>query len=80
MLYSDIIINIILTIMEKYFQLFIDFQKLEREARICRKLQHPNIGKKSSYNIHLWYVKSYDNISNELIENQILGSIKGESI
>lgn len=20
-----------------------DFQKLEREARICRKLQHPNI-------------------------------------
>lgn len=21
-----------------------DFQKLEREARICRKLQHPNIG------------------------------------
>ena len=24
--------------------LFSDFQKLEREARICRKLQHPNIG------------------------------------
>lgn len=24
---------------------FADFQKLEREARICRKLQHPNIGK-----------------------------------
>jgi hypothetical protein len=23
---------------------FADFQKLEREARICRKLQHPNIG------------------------------------
>lgn len=23
---------------------FSDFQKLEREARICRKLQHPNIG------------------------------------
>lgn len=22
-----------------------DFQKLEREARICRKLNHPNIGK-----------------------------------
>lgn len=22
----------------------LDFQKLEREARICRKLQHPNIG------------------------------------
>lgn len=30
-----------------YFLLFrfADFQKLEREARICRKLQHPNIGK-----------------------------------
>ena len=27
----------------KYFA-FSDFQKLEREARICRKLQHPNIG------------------------------------
>jgi len=25
-----------------------DFQKLEREARICRKLQHPNIGKASN--------------------------------
>lgn len=22
----------------------LDFQKLEREARICRKLHHPNIG------------------------------------
>ena len=26
---------------------FADFQKLEREARICRKLQHPNIGKRT---------------------------------
>ena len=26
------------------FYFFSDFQKLEREARICRKLQHPNIG------------------------------------
>ncbi|GLH10850.1 Protein of unknown function [Gryllus bimaculatus] len=25
------------------------FQKLEREARICRKLQHPNIGKYTSF-------------------------------
>ena len=24
---------------------FSDFQKLEREARICRNLHHPNIGK-----------------------------------
>lgn len=30
----------------QYFNIyFSDFQKLEREARICRKLQHPNIGK-----------------------------------
>lgn len=28
---------------KKYIK--IDFQKLEREARICRKLNHPNIGK-----------------------------------
>ena len=28
-----------------FFNCFADFQKLEREARICRKLQHPNIGK-----------------------------------
>ena len=25
-----------------------DFQKLEREARICRKLNHPNIGETAS--------------------------------
>lgn len=25
------------------FNFNLDFQKLEREARICRKLQHPNI-------------------------------------
>lgn len=25
-----------------------DFQKLEREARICRKLQHPNIGRRTA--------------------------------
>ncbi|XP_033225006.1 calcium/calmodulin-dependent protein kinase type II alpha chain isoform X8 [Belonocnema kinseyi] len=29
-----------------------DFQKLEREARICRKLQHPNIGKCSLVRLH----------------------------
>lgn len=30
---------------EKLFLIIIiDFQKLEREARICRRLQHPNIG------------------------------------
>ena len=32
------------TLQLKLFPL-LDFQKLEREARICRKLQHPNIGK-----------------------------------
>jgi len=29
-----------------------DFQKLEREARICRKLQHPNIGEFLSFLLH----------------------------
>ena len=28
---------------------FTDFQKLEREARICRYCQHPNIGKNSTH-------------------------------
>ena len=32
----------------KTFYQLADFQKLEREARICRKLQHPNIGKKKN--------------------------------
>lgn len=27
-----------------YVNIVLDFQKLEREARICRKLHHPNIG------------------------------------
>lgn len=30
---------------ETFMSFVSDFQKLEREARICRKLQHPNIGK-----------------------------------
>lgn len=28
-----------------FFIFFVDHQKLEREARICRLLKHPNIGK-----------------------------------
>ena len=31
------------------FVYFTDFQKLEREARICRYCQHPNIGKNSTH-------------------------------
>lgn len=30
-----------------YYFSFVDHQKLEREARICRALKHPNIGKES---------------------------------
>ena len=30
------------SIMTRFY--FIDYQKLEREARICRQLKHPNIG------------------------------------
>lgn len=51
--------------------LFSDFQKLEREARICRKLQHPNIGKFSfslvqgkCIRIHvkhkIWFFNAFD--------------------
>ena len=45
-------IHLIFNLIFIYFQQIIDktelnpildFQKLEREARICRKLQHPNI-------------------------------------
>lgn len=32
------------TVWIKQFQLKLDHQKLEREARICRQLKHPNIG------------------------------------
>lgn len=45
---------------------FSDFQKLEREARICRKLQHPNIGEYSSFLIPwgvIWVVKRNNTIS-----------------
>ena len=33
-----------------------DFQKLEREARICRKLQHPNIGEYCECTFFLSYL------------------------
>jgi hypothetical protein len=36
-----------------YCNYFVDHQKLEREARICRALKHPNIGKKLDDNSYL---------------------------
>lgn len=50
-----------------------DFQKLEREARICRKLQHPNIGKHNCnailsiylINFNLFTVRLHDSIQEE---------------
>lgn len=36
-----------------HFVIKIDFQKLEREARICRKLNHPNIGKFFEFTLNL---------------------------
>jgi len=36
-----------------FFFLLLDFQKLEREARICRKLHHPNIGMQRVYKYNL---------------------------
>ena len=41
--YDHLIVPVCLNVSN--MRLFPDFQKLEREARICRKLQHPNIGK-----------------------------------
>lgn len=42
----------------------VDFQKLEREARICRKLQHPNIGKVLNFSF-LCPISCYQWIQND---------------
>jgi len=40
-------LDIFVPIIYIYLILFLDLQKLEREARICRMLKHPNIGMNS---------------------------------
>nr|XP_053631768.1 calcium/calmodulin-dependent protein kinase type II-like isoform X1 [Cherax quadricarinatus] len=42
-----------------------DFQKLEREARICRKLQHPNIGEHNDHSVTRLLVRLHDSIQEE---------------
>ena len=56
----ELIINSSQRIFQSFIVLsFSDFQKLEREARICRKLQHPNIGEwsvvLSFWSLEEWY-------------------------
>ena len=48
----------------------LDHQKLEREARICRQLKHPNIGRRELKDIDLllllaFLVRLHDSISEE---------------
>ena len=43
---QNFLIHFSISIKEFLSHLSADFQKLEREARICRKLQHPNIGER----------------------------------
>ncbi|KAI4489859.1 hypothetical protein M0804_004041 [Polistes exclamans] len=40
----------------------VDFQKLEREARICRKLQHPNIGVVPTINRSVYRRRFYNSL------------------
>ena len=51
--------------------IYVDHQKLEREARICRQLKHPNIGKVFLVEINKYFsstvylVRLHDSISEE---------------
>lgn len=53
-----------------YYFSFVDHQKLEREARICRALKHPNIGKESIPPGH----PNYPKWSNDMWSNRIKGT------
>ncbi|XP_059098054.1 calcium/calmodulin-dependent protein kinase type II delta chain-like isoform X7 [Tigriopus californicus] len=56
-----------------------DFQKLEREARICRKLQHPNIGKNFIYhpNQSRALVRLHDSIQEENFHYLVFDLVTG---
>ena len=51
--------------------MYVDHQKLEREARICRQLKHPNIGKVLFVEINKYFISTvnlvrlHDSISEE---------------
>nr|QCI31494.1 calcium/calmodulin-dependent protein kinase type II subunit [Grandidierella japonica] len=53
-----------------------DFQKLEREARICRKLQHPNIGNFYETSPHL-LVRLHDSIQEESYHYLVFDLVTG---
>lgn len=53
-----------------------DFQKLEREARICRKLQHPNIGNYYETSPHL-LVRLHDSIQEESYHYLVFDLVTG---
>ncbi|XP_045104293.1 calcium/calmodulin-dependent protein kinase type II delta chain-like isoform X28 [Portunus trituberculatus] len=54
-----------------------DFQKLEREARICRKLQHPNIADTSGYNVTELIVRLHDSIQEESFHYLVFDLVTG---
>jgi calcium/calmodulin-dependent protein kinase (CaM kinase) II len=57
-----------------------DFQKLEREARICRKLQHPNIGMTATIIIYLHnnsLVRLHESIAEEGTHYMVFDLVTG---
>nr|XP_045607774.1 calcium/calmodulin-dependent protein kinase type II delta chain-like isoform X2 [Procambarus clarkii] len=54
-----------------------DFQKLEREARICRKLQHPNIAEHSEHSVTRLLVRLHDSIQEESFHYLVFDLVTG---
>nr|XP_045607773.1 calcium/calmodulin-dependent protein kinase type II delta chain-like isoform X1 [Procambarus clarkii] len=55
-----------------------DFQKLEREARICRKLQHPNIAAEhSEHSVTRLLVRLHDSIQEESFHYLVFDLVTG---
>ncbi|XP_071542377.1 calcium/calmodulin-dependent protein kinase type II alpha chain isoform X15 [Panulirus ornatus] len=54
-----------------------DFQKLEREARICRKLQHPNIAEHSDHSVTRLLVRLHDSIQEESFHYLVFDLVTG---
>lgn len=46
---------------------FLDHQKLEREARICRLLKHPNIGERRGFGLETCTHKNTDKDENNIL-------------
>ncbi|XP_064080369.1 calcium/calmodulin-dependent protein kinase type II alpha chain-like isoform X15 [Macrobrachium nipponense] len=54
-----------------------DFQKLEREARICRKLQHPNIDHNDPHHVTRLLVRLHDSIQEESFHYLVFDLVTG---